>query len=523
MLDCIRTAFLAGLVALPWAAEAQRLDMGVAAAPTSMDPHFHTLLPNSNAAAHIFDRLTQNDAHGRLQPGLAESWRQIDDETWEFKLRQGVTFHNGAPFTADDVAFTIARVPNVPNSPSSYAIYTRAIKAVEIVDPHTIRLRTHGLAPLLDSDLSEISVVSRSIEATSATADFNAGRAAVGTGPYRFVAYRPGDQLELVRNDTYWGAAPAWQSVRYRFIPNDGARVAALQAGDVQLINSVPSNDLPRLRRAQQIRLAEIEGVRVMYMRMDFQNETPGAHVSGPNGEPLERNPFRDLRVRQALHLSINRQAITDRILDGTAAPAGQFMAPGAYAFVPELATPAFDVNRARSLLTEAGYPNGFSLTIGTANDYYQGAAQVAQAIAQMWSRIGLRVQVDTMPYAAFAPRLGRGDFAVSIGGWTNRSGEPSVALRAVLATRDKAPGWGVANRNQYSNPAMDALLARAMSTADAGAREILLRDATRVAFEDVGLLPLYYPKNIWATRQGVIYTPRVDELTLAINARPEP
>ncbi|MFH5924991.1 ABC transporter substrate-binding protein [Roseomonas xinghualingensis] len=495
------------------------LDLAVSAPPSSVDPHYYTLTPNNALAAHIFDNLVHRNAQGRLVPALAESWRLVDDTTWEFKLRQGVTFHNGQPFTAADVTYTIDRVPRVLNSPGSFAVFTKAIRSMEVVNPHLIRMRTAGIYPLLPADMSQVAIIWHGLGENPATGDFNNGKNAIGTGPFRLIAFRSGDRVELERNEGYWGNKPAWQRVNYRIITNDGARVAALKAGDVGFIDAVPTSDIARLRTERGIDISETVSLRSVYLRTDLRPETP--YVAGPNGEPMTRNPLVDLRVRQALNIAINRPAIADRIMSGAAIPTGQFMPPGTYGHVPDLAPPAFDPDRAKKLLAEAGYPQGFTVTLLASNDRYVNDAQVAQSIGQMWTRIGVKTRVDTMPFSVVSQRVARYDNSISLGGWANSSGEPSSGLRGLLGTRDMEKGWGTVNRTGYSSPQFDAVLERAMATVDDEAREALMQEATRIAARDVGWIPLHVQKNVWAMRQGLTHTPRADEMTLAQDVRP--
>ena len=193
-------AGLAAAVAISGAAASQELTIGLGANVTSIDPHFHNLSPNHNIAWHIFDRLVHQDDRQHLIPGLATEWRTIDDTTWEFKLRPGVKFHDGSDFTGDDVVATLKRVPWVPNSPSSMSIYTKSIVETIVVDPLTIRFKTARPYPLLPTDLSQIHIISRKFE-MAPTGDFNNGRAAIGTGPFRFVEYTPGDKIVVARNE----------------------------------------------------------------------------------------------------------------------------------------------------------------------------------------------------------------------------------------------------------------------------------------------------------------------------------
>ncbi|MBP0492477.1 ABC transporter substrate-binding protein [Roseomonas indoligenes] len=494
------------------------LNLAVSAPPSSVDPHYYTLTPNNALAQHIFDCLVHRDANGRLIPGLAESWRLVDDTTWEFQLRRDVKFHNGEPFTAEDVVYTVNRIPKVVNSPGSFVVFTKAIQSMQVVDPHRIRMKTAGVYPLLPADTSQFTIIPRSLGEAPNTGDFNNGKNAIGTGPYRLIAFRSGDVVELERNESYWGEKPAWQKVNYRIIANDGARTAALQAGDVAFIDAVPTADLARLRTESRLRISEITSLRSVYLRTDFRPESP--YVTGPNNEPI-RNPMTDLRVRQALTTAINRPAIADRIMAGAALPTAQFMPPGAYGYVPDLPPTPFDAEKARKLLQEAGLPNGFSLTLLASNDRYVNDAGVAQSIGQMWTRIGVKTKVDTMPFSVVAQRVARLDNSVSLGGWANSNGEPSSGLRGLLGTRDMEKGWGTVNRTGYSNPRYDQVLEQAMATNDDAAREKLMQDATKIAAADVAWIPLHVQKNIWAMRQGYTHTPRADEMTLAMDVRP--
>lgn len=496
----------------------QTLDLAVSSPPSSADPHYYTLTPNNALAAHIFDNLLQRDAAGRLVPGLAESWRLVDDTTWEFKLRENVRFHNGEPFTARDVAYTIDRIPKVVNSPGSFVVYTKAIRSVEVVNPHIIRMKTASAYPLLPSDMASFGIIWHGLGEAPNTGDFNSGKNAIGTGPYKLVAFRANDRAELERNENYWGEKPAWQKVNYRIIPNDGARTAALQAGDVAFIDAVPTNDLSRLRTDAKLRISETVSLRSIYLRTDFRAESP--HISGPNGEAI-RNPMTDLRVRQALSIAINRPAIADRIMSGAALPTGQFMPPGAFGYVPDLPPPAFDTDKARKLLQEAGLPNGFTVTLHSSNDRYVNDAGVAQSIGQMWTRAGIKAKVETMPVAVTAQRNARRDFSVLLGGWANSSGEPSAGLRGLLGTRDLEKGWGTVNYTGYSNAEYDRILEQALATNDDPSRENLMRQATRIAVADAAWVPIHIQKNIWAMRQGFVHTPRADEMTLAMDLRP--
>jgi peptide/nickel transport system substrate-binding protein len=503
-------------------AGAQTLTMAVGAPITSLDPHYHQLSPNNAVADMIFDRLSNTDNLSRLVPGLALEWRPVDETTWEFRLRPDVRFHNGNPFTAEDVAFTIQRVPNVPNSPSSFAAYTRPIRAVEIVDPLTIRLRTASPSPLLPQDLSNIRFLDRETHENGSTEDFNSGRLAVGTGPWRVISHRNGDRIEFERNDNYWDDKTAYQRVSYRMITNDAARTAALLAGDIDFMDQVPTSDLAKLRADQRVTLSEITGLRLIFLGLDHlraANEN-SPFITGNDGQPLGRNPLKDVRVRRALSIAIDRQAITQRVMEGAATPAGQFLPEGVFSHVPELTPPRADPDAARRLLAEAGYPQGFRITLHSPNDRYINDSRIAQAVGQMWTRIGVRTAVEAQTWATFIGRAGRQEFSAHLIGWGSNP-EGSHPLRNIIATANRERGFGASNRGRYSSPEVDALIEQALVELDDAKRERILQQAQRRAFEDVAIIPLHIQTNIWATRRNIAHTPRNDELTRAQDVRP--
>lgn len=503
-----------GMVRTP--AMAQTLAIASSAPVTSIDPHYHTLSPNESFDAQMYERLVDHDAHGKLIPALAESWSLKDDTTWEFKLRPGVTFHDGSPFTTEDVAYSIARVPTVKNSPASFSIYTKAVKSVEVVDAHTIRMHTDGPYPLLAIDLSQVFIIPHGLGPDPATEDFNSGKDAIGTGPFRFVSYKPGDRIELDRYDGYWGPKPHWQHVSYRMISNDASRTAALLAGDVGIIEFVPPTDLPGLRKDPRVTLADVISNRSIFIWLDHSRDGATPDVFGPNGETLAKNPLKDRRVRLALSLAINRQAIVERVMEDAAIPTGQYLPPGAATYNPAIKPPPYDPVQAKKLLAEAGFPNGLRITLRGPNDRYVNDAKVIQAVGQMWQRIGVQTSVEPIPWSAFVARAGRQEMSAFLLGWGVSSGEGTNPLRAQLATWNPATGMGTANRGRYSNPALDKLIDEALRTLDDGKREAIVQHAMALAMDDVPVIMLHLQKNIWATRKGLVYEARTDEETRA-------
>lgn len=499
----------------------RNLAIGVGGAFNTMDPHFYNSSPNASLSSHFFEPLVVRDARAVPTPGLAESWRRISDTVWEFRLRPGVKWHDGRDFTADDVAFSFARVPNVPNTAGSFAGYIRAVTRVEVVDPLTIRLHTAAPHPLLLVELASIFIVSRHVGEGAATEDYNSGRAAIGTGPYRLASYDQGNRVEMTRNDRHWGPAQPWARVSYRMIGNDAARSAALLAGDVDVIDQVPSSDLARLRRDPRVGISEIVSLRMIHVAPDWSRRENPIFVSDTAGRPLTTNPFFDPRVRRALSISINRAALAERVMEGTAIPNGQWLPPGLSTYNPAVPVPAFDPEAAKRLLAEAGFPQGFRLTLHTPNDRYPNDSRVAQAVAQMWSRVGVQTTIEALPWASFSARAARQEFGMRLAGWGSTTGEASIALANVYGTYSREARTGSANSGRYSNPALDALVRRAVSTVDDAQREELLREAVKMTMDDDASFILFQLINFWAMRTGLTYEARMDERTTAMAVRP--
>ena len=503
-------------------ASAQELVIGLSTPVTSLDPHFHNLSPNNSMARHVFETLVANDEAQHLQPGLAESWKTVEPTVWEFKLRKGVRWHDGSEFTAEDVIATLKRVPNVPNSPASKAIYTRAIVEATAPDKYTVRFRTAQPYPLMPNDLSAIEILPKRIAEAAKTEDFNSGKAMVGTGPYRYAEYVAGDRIVFTANDKYWGPKPAYKKIRFKMITNSAARVAALLAGDVQMIESVPTADIPTLAKDKRVTLASRVSNRVIYLHMDSGREKNSPFVTDASGKPMEANPLRDPRVRHAISKMIDRDAIASRIMEGQAQPAGQLLPESFFGTSKKLKPEKYDPEGAKKLLAEAGYPNGFGLTLHTPNNRYINDEKVAQAIAQLLTRGGIPTKVESMPSGVFFSRGSKLEFSFLLAGWGAETGETSSPLRSLLATFDPKQGMGAANRGRFSDAGLDALIHTALGTIDDTKRGLILAAACEKAIgEQMGIIPVHYEVSTWATRKGITYKARADQYTLAYEVRP--
>ncbi|MBL6456278.1 ABC transporter substrate-binding protein [Belnapia sp. T6] len=517
-------AFAALLLAAP--AGAQELRIAMKAAVDSADPHL-TYTPNRNVGIHVFETLVEFDPQLRPVPGLAESWRPVDELTWEFTLREGVRFHDGTPFIAEDAAFSIRRAQSVTGA-RTYANAVRNIRAAEARDARTLILHMKAPTPLQPNFIAQIGMVSARAAADAAEADFNGGRAAIGTGPYRWVRWTPGQDVVLDRAPTWRGTPEPWSRVTFRVISNDSARVAALLAGDVDVIDTVPAGLQPRVRESDRTQLVSIDSIFTHYFYMDSMSaRIPNA--TGTDGQPLPQNPLRDGRVRRAMTHAINRVALAERAMEGGATPAGQVSAPGFLGHDPGIPVPVYDPALSRKLLAEAGYPGGFNLTIQCTNDRFAGDARVCQAIGQMLTMVGIRTTVDALPTSVYFRRgttltpTGEPELSAHLSMYGSTTGIGTESLTSLIRTINPALAHGGWNRTRYSNPELDRLLTLADEAFDPAERERAMQAAIRYAVDNQALLPVFFVKMAWGLRRGLTMPPRGDGFTMATAIRPAP
>ena len=505
-------------------AAANAADLVIATrAPPAIDPHYQWLGTNEAYSQHMFEALIRKDAKGNWLPGLAASWQQIDDLTWEFKLRKGVKFHDGTEFTAEDVAFTFNRVPNIPNNPNPYTVNIRPVASVETPDPYTARLKLKNPDPLVAGPLSSIFIVSHTAAKDASPSDFQSGKAAIGTGPYKFVSYTPDDRLVLVRNDDYWGGKPAWDKVTFRIISSDASRVAALLAGDVDVIDFVPPGDVKRIEGDSKTAVYKGPSARLMYLALDV-GRSPTPYATDADGKPLAKNPMQDLRVRKAMAIAINRDALVSQVMYGVADPANEVVPEGTIGFDPTMPKLNYDPEGAKKLLAEAGYPDGFGLTIHCSNNRYVNDGQVCQAIGQMLSRVGIKMKVETMPLNVFFPKIAapKNEFSLILLGWDNTSTNTARDfLTTILHTYDAEKRLGQGNRANYSDPKYDLMVEEEAVEPDAAKREAKMRAAIRYITETYVAIPLDVQYTVLAARRDLVVTPRIDEQTLAMEVKP--
>ncbi|CAG9178564.1 ABC transporter substrate-binding protein [Cupriavidus respiraculi] len=496
------------------AARAEDLRIGLSADVTSMDPHWNNAGPNNAIALHVFESLVFMDKNARYIPGLALSWTPVNATTWEVKLRPNVKWHDGTPFTSEDVKASLERPEKLTNAPGSFTSYTKPIARIDTPDPLTVRLtmNVQNYANLAN-DLNSIPIMPKKVASTLAQNDFDSGKVMIGTGPYKFVRFARGQEIVMERNPDYWGPKPAWDRAVFRIITDSGARTAALLAGDVDVIEGVPSADVAKLKQNPKFRIEQQVSWRTIFWQMDQSRDNP-PFVTDKAGKPLGKNPFKDARVRAAISHSLNRDAIVSRIMEGLAVPASSIVSPQIFGH-PGTKPDAYDAARAKKLLAEAGYPDGFGLTLHATNNRYLNDAAVAQATASMLTRIGIQTKVETMPVATYFTRARQGEFAFQMLGWGSAASD--VALRSITGTPNPKTGYGTWNWGKFSNPKLDQMIETSLTTVSSlKAREDAAKAAAKFALEQHAIIPSHSQLAMWAMRKGVRYEARTDEWSLA-------
>jgi peptide/nickel transport system substrate-binding protein len=488
------------------------LRVGMAAPNTTLDPHVQSNAANNAVTSHIFDALITNDARSRPKPGLAESWRLLDDRHWEFRLR-AARFSDGADFTAEDAIVSLQRANDTPST-ASFRTYTRGIRSMTAPDPRRLLIETTAPDPLLLNSLGRLRIIGAGYR-DAPTTEFNNGNAAIGTGPLVLQDYLPNNHLRLTRNDDWWGGRLPWKEVELRLIPDDGARLTALLSGEVDIIEALPAQGAERVAAKSGFHLIRGISSRFVYFAMDQKREI-SPFITDHAGQPLSKNPLRDRRVRQALSMAISREELAGQVMEGQAVVASQFLPKGGAGTSDQVDVVPHDAAGAKALLAGAGYPDGFRMTIHGPNDRYLHDAGIVQAVARMFTRIGIRTQAEVMPWADYSVRNANAEFSLSLSAWSVNTGETSSPLKALLASRDKQAGMGASNAGRYSNPELDRLLRQALLIMDEAARNALLARACEIAFTDHALLPLHHEVSVWAARNGVTFEARADQYTLA-------
>ena len=477
----------------------------------SMDPHSLAEAVQLAFTGNIYEGLVAYDAQLKLVPGLAQKWGVFKPTVWRFELRKGVQFHDGQPLTAEDVVFSIDRARG---EGSDMAGNLTSISAVRKVDANTVEVQTKEANPILPNLLATIYIMNRAwAEANGAVKPVDrrkgtenaASFRANGTGPYRLRERQPGVRTVLVRNGNYWGKIEGnVTDVVFQPIVNDGTRVAALLSNEVDLIDPVPLQDVAQLKTNKQLRIMQGPEARVIFLGFDQKrDELLYSSVKG-------KNPFKDKRVRQAVYQAIDTATIIDKVMQGAAKPAALMVAEGMQGYTAALDKRLpFDPAASRRLLTEAGYPEGFEVTLNCPNDRYVNVARICQAVAANLARVAVKVKVQADPKALYFPKVLKRDTSFFMVGWIPAGYDAHNALALLMATPNG--GQGSWNMGAYSNAKLDALTQAIGSETDLAKRTKLMQEALELHRDDIGHIPLHQQALAWGMRANVEAVQRSD------------
>jgi peptide/nickel transport system substrate-binding protein len=502
-----------GIAALP--AEAVTLRWAGRGDMQTTDPHSQNEGLTNNINSLIYEFLVDRDKELGIRPALAESWTQVNPTTWRFKLRPGVKFHDGTPFTADDVVFSFERAKA---DTSQLKAYSNLAGTAKKIDDLTVEFVTNGPNPIMLDHLATINIMSKAWceknkcqkpQNFAAKEEMITAREANGTGPFMLVSRQPDVKTVLKKNPNWWGIRTGLfdgnvDDVVYTPITSDATRVAALISGEVDLINDPPTQDVPRLSQTPNIKV--IEGVenRIVFIGMDqARNELLYSNVKG-------KNPFKDVRVRQALYQAIDIDAIQKATMRGLSKPTGVIL-PSPKTSTPELEKRLpFDKEKAKKLLADAGYPNGFEVTLDCPNNRYVNDERICQALAAMWSQVGVATKVNAMPRTLYFPKLEKLDTSLYMLGWGGANTDGIFTLQPVLSSWN-GKGDGDFNYGRYTNAKVDELTAKVKVNINPQERLAQIREALAANNAEVNLIPLHRQVIPWASRSNVTVPHRAD------------
>jgi peptide/nickel transport system substrate-binding protein len=474
---------------------ASSLVVGVDSSPVTMDPGGSMADANFSVMANFFDGLLQRHVDGKLYPALATRYEHPDKLTWKFYLRKGVKFQNGNPFNAADVKFTFERLTN-PKCCSEFMDLGKQIASVDIVDDYTVVIKTKSPDPSFYQNLDIVFMMDK--ESTEKRDQGDVGANPIGTGPYKLVEWVKGSYLKMTANEDYWGGAPPIKNVEIKPVIEPSTRFAALVSGEVDMISGIPVELFHRLKKDPKFQVISLPARRVIFLAL---GNKPGA-------------PWADLRVRKAMYLAINEGEIIKKVMRGQASPAAQLADSAMVGYAKDIQRPAYDPVQAKKLLREAGYADGFDITLAGPNDRYVQDAKICEAVAGYLSKVGIRCKLDVKPKAAFFPEVVAGNkYDFYLIGWLSNTYDYSQDYPYLLYTRGTEKGYGSFNGTSYSNPKLDRLYDATLDILDSGKRRAALEDLSRKVMADVAVIPLHCGLNTYALRKsaGIKFTPRPD------------
>jgi peptide/nickel transport system substrate-binding protein len=490
--------------ALGAAAQGKTLRFASAFDPQSMDPHALALLYQTRVVTQIYEGLVNRGKDFKLEPSLATSWEMVNPTTWRFKLRQGVKFHDGTPFTADDAVFSIERALDKASQRKNQML---GISGAKKVDAHTIDVVTSAPDAVLPDKLFLVGMMSKAWAEKNGVVkpqDYNAKqetfavRNANGTGPFMLVRYEADVRTTLKANPDWWGKGTSagggnLDEVLYQVIQADATRLAALQSGQVDFVIDPPFQDLARLKADKALKVSSTDDIGTQYFA--FNQHSPEI------GDVKGRNPFKDVRVRRAVQLAVDVDLIVKQVLRGEGTVTGSFVSPLVDGYLPEFEPrPKADAAAARALLKEAGYENGFAIQMDCVNVAWR--ASVCQAAASMLERVGIKASLVTSPSSVFFPKLSQATGTLVEFGWS-AAPDPWNIFQSLVRTNDGLAA-GAFNAGRYSNPKLDALIDGLRIEPNLAKRRAMAQDALRIVQSDLVLMPLYRRRHNWVMRPNI-------------------
>lgn len=495
-------------------ASAQTMRIGNQGDALSLDPHSLNESLQLSVTGNVYEPLVDRGSKLELIPALATGWKQTSPTVWRFELRPNVKFHDGTPFTADDVVFSFARAAGDGSDMKSY---TNDIKEVRKVSPLVVEIETKAPFPILPDVISLVYVMSKEwAEKNQAlkpvdrrkgienTASFKAN----GTGPFRVRERQPNVKTTFQRNHSYWGKIEGnVQEVEYTPIGNDATRVAALLGGQIDVMEPVPLQDIARINSSGKTKVLQGPELRTIFLGMDQKrDELLFSNVKG-------KNPFKDKRVRQAFYQAIDINTIQRVVMRGASSPTALMVGPGINGFNADqnLRLP-HDAEAAKKLLAEAGYPNGFEVGMNCPNDRYVNDGEICQAVAANLARIGVKVNLQAETKGTYFPKILRRDTSFYLLGWTPGTYDAHNVLNSILRCVDDK-GGGQFNLGAYCNPKVDELTAKIQSETDTAKRNAMIREAFKLHADDIGHLPLHQQALAWGLSSKVKLVQRADNM----------
>ena len=479
----------------------------------TLDPHSQNHATTNAILMHAYEGLTRYNDKYQVEPALATKWTFISPTQVRFELRKGVKFHDGTPFTADDVVFSFGRIRQPQGT---MGIYVTGINEIKKIDDHTVDFIMAAPNPLLLRNIIDFRIMSKSWAEKNKTTNAQdyknkeenfASRTVMGTGPYKITGWTPEQRITMTQNADWWDKHTGnVKEVIYTPIKSDPTRVAALLSGDVDMLTDLPTQDIARLRQDSKLKVVDGPEVRTIYLAPDMGSpELKHSNIKG-------KNPFADKRVRQALSMAIDREAIKRNIMRGLSIPAGLMVAPGVNGHSPELDTPVkTDVEGAKKLLADAGYPNGFEVRLNCPNNRYVNDEEICQAVVAMWARVGVKATLAAENMATFIQKVQNFDSSIYLLGWGVATYDAQYSLQSLIRTRTTGAD-GNFNFSKISDATVDRLVDAMKTETDATKRNTMIRDALVRTKEEVLTIPLHHQMRPWAMKAGVTTIHRSDD-----------